>query len=50
MGTKYNHVLFWELISEGMSVKEVAKKVGMDYYYANSLIQRMRRRMGEQGK
>lgn len=39
-----------DALAEGLSVKDAAKKIGVDYSYGNAILQRIRKRLGAQAR
>lgn len=39
---------FAELLSEGLSVRQAANRMGYGYEYGNAMLQRIRRKLGSQ--
>jgi hypothetical protein len=39
---------FAELLSEGMTVRQAANRMGYEYDYGNAMLQRIRRKLGKQ--
>lgn len=41
---------FAELLAEGLTVAEAAKRMGVTYEYGNAMLQRIRKRLGGQAR